>query len=286
MFAIAMAWRHVLHPSHRTVYRHGWQRVHFAPLSIQKITIAMTKVLGTAAVLILGLTVTATSSAAQDRAVSELNAEASVDYEWAELGYSGFDDDLTTLGGNVAVYAPVGKYFGAFVWGRLERSEFEYEDGDSSRYDTNHYSIGGFIRRSDLGAFALSARGWEFEGRSSKVQEDFYGALLAVYGKAFTLSTDVIFDTNNEGEAGTAQATWYVRPNVLLGISTGILDMQQSYSVFAESQIGDSGFSYGALLFRDESWFPYDSARITLSYRFAKPKTLMARYRNDLMTLR
>ena len=226
---------------------------------------------------------TAFSTQAQDRAVSEFNVEASADYERIELGYSGRDIDLTTLSGNAAAYVPLGKYFGAFAWGRLERSE--YEDVDYS-YDANLYSIGGFIRRSDLGAIALSARGWEFEGSSSKVQEDFYGALFALYGEAFTVSTDVIFDTNNEGEAGSAQATWYVRPNILLGISTGILDMQQSYSVFAESQIGASGFSYGALLFRDESSFPYDSARVTLSYRFAKPKTLIARYRNDLLTPR
>lgn len=218
-----------------------------------------------------------TPAVAEEPAVSEVNVQIGASQTAYDFKGS---PNAGLLSGSLAVGAPLGERVGIRVLG--ERARGEYADQDADSYET-FLAASMFLRRPEIGSIGVGVGNSSLRIANRKLDTDYYRFDLSAYLSSVTLAIATIEANPQDGanySYGAAQAGWYVDPNLLLSVTTGLMDAKETYGISLEQQTGQGGFAYslhyGSNFDRD-----YDLYSLDLNYRLARPKSLMDRHRKD-----
>lgn len=217
-----------------------------------------------------------------DNAISQINGEIGAEYNRTE--YNGSSDRYDNYNGNGALNIPLGPWFGASLRAMAGQGEYTVTNSDFDYYDLSALLM---TRNPNLGMLALGGGRTTFNF-TRESNEDYVQGIAAGYIGPVTLAatrTRTELDPSGRSNDWIADAVWYVTPNFLLDASAGFMAERDNYGLEFEHQIGHSGLSWGLGYGRDTN-IDANSYNAMVAYRIAQPKSLIDRYRHDLVDAR
>lgn len=238
-----------------------------------------------------------TATVAADPAVSSINGQLELlywKYEYDDIDSDGTAHNLTAQG-----VVPLGQHFGLSLvvqpgGGEVNGLSYDYD------YDYLRYTVTPFWRDPKIGLVGFSYGRLKFEfgepvdWKGTRTDKALHAsAYLGPVTLSLWRERHEAVDSSPEGKYSPegnylwTNAVWYVVPDFLVELEVGAQDAKKTYSLAVEHQVAPaSGFSWGLIYGLDRTELESSAWYLTLAYRFAGPKSLMQRYREDLFSAR